>query len=706
MWLVPMLLKRQPAAGARVVRGQLKDLRSSTLLSSLVLHNSSSARSLKAAGLASGATCTTTQQQAPLQAVDMVASAAAEHVSTVDTMSQAVEQINSCSLASTSKLMQELHAAAAIKMQAVAAAAVAEPAAEQHCLCQQQQHQMVVGEAVASAGQAYRTQLLAVNPAELPAAEPPAADLAQQLLAAYTAPELSREACPHLYYTLPEHLLQQQQQQQIVDKAGDSIPTSSSSSSSAAALQQAAALLRAGLPVAMPTETVYGLAGNALSGAAVASIFAAKGRPADNPLIVHVSDLDMLAALYPAPRGVHPDPSSCSSSGGGGSARSQRIADIIPQQYHRLIAAFWPGPLTILLPASPLLPAAVTAGQPTVAVRMPAHPVARALIAAAGVPLAAPSANTSGRPSPTSAQHVLDDLAARVPAVVDGGGCGFGVESTVLDGLRVPPVVLRPGGVTAEQLAAAPEMAGLQVYARDFRDSALEAAPTTPGMKYRHYSPSAPVLLLDPAPAWQHQQQQQQEGESQQQAQLHSSSLLQQLVSDATQQLLQSVQQGQLQELAAARSDSKVQRVVLLSTCAAGKASSSTGSKEHVDVGWTPESLALLQMQQQKQQQGQQCNAEPVALPAGHSKSAGSDGCGDGSSAIKSSSSSVVVLEYVLGSWQQPELVAQQLFGALRAADDAGAGVILVQGLPPVGTGLAVMNRLQKAASRRVSVDL
>uniref|UniRef100_A0A383VDS0 Threonylcarbamoyl-AMP synthase n=1 Tax=Tetradesmus obliquus TaxID=3088 RepID=A0A383VDS0_TETOB len=703
-----MLLKRQPAAGALVVCGQLKDLRSSTLLSASVLRNSGSARSLKAAGLASGATCTTTQQQAPLQAADMVTSAASQHVSTVDTISQAVEQINSCSLASTSKLMQELHAAAAINMQAVAAAAVTEPAAEQDCLGQQQQqHHMVVGEAEASAAQAYCTQLLAVNPAELPAAEPPAADLAQQLLATHTAPELSREACPHLYYTLPEHL-QQQQQQQLVDEAGGSIPTSSNCSSSAAALQQAAALLRAGLPVAMPTETVYGLAGNALSGAAVASIFAAKGRPADNPLIVHVSDLDMLAALYPAPQGVHLDPSSCSSSSSsssgsssGGGARSQSIADIIPQQYHRLIAAFWPGPLTILLPASPLLPAAITAGQPTVAVRMPAHPVARALIAAAGVPLAAPSANTSGRPSPTSAQHVLDDLAGRVPAVVDGGGCGFGVESTVLDGLRVPPVVLRPGGVTAEQLAAAPEVAGLQVYARDFRDSALEAAPTTPGMKYRHYSPSAPVLLLDPAPAWQQQQQ----GDGlQQQAPLHSTLVLQQLVSDATQQLLQSVQQGQLQELAAARPGNTAQRVVLLSTCASGKASSSTCSKEHVAVGWTPESLALLQMQQQGQQQGQQCNAEPVALPACHSKSAGSDGCCDGSSAINSSS--IVVLEYVLGSWQQPELVAQQLFGALRAADDAGASLILVQGLPPVGTGLAVMNRLQKAASRRVAVDL
>jgi L-threonylcarbamoyladenylate synthase len=213
----------------------------------------------------------------------------------------------------------------------------------------------------------------------------------------------------------------------------------------------------------MPTETVYGLAGNALSGTAVASIFAAKGRPADNPLIVHVSDLDMLAALYPETQDAPPNPSSTNGISSSSGTRSRSLADIIPQQYHRLIAAFWPGPLTILLPASPLLPQAVTAGQPTVAVRMPAHPVARALIAAAGVPLAAPSANTSGRPSPTSAQHVLDDLAGRVPAVVDGGGCGFGVESTVLDGLRVPPVVLRPGGVTAEQLEAALEMAGLQV---------------------------------------------------------------------------------------------------------------------------------------------------------------------------------------------------------------------------------------------------
>jgi tRNA A37 threonylcarbamoyladenosine synthetase subunit TsaC/SUA5/YrdC len=394
----------------------------------------------------------------------MAAIAAVEHLDAVQSIPQAA-RILSCS--STGKAVQDQHNAGAVNMQAVATVAVTEAQAEDACYQlhhqqQLQQHMTTGAEAQPAGVHAYRTQLLAIDPAELPPAEPPAGDVVQQLLSAATVPELSREACPHLYYTLPEHFMpQQQQHQQQVDSQAGEAPGTSSSRSSAAALQQAAALLQAGLPVAMPTETVYGLAGNALSGPAVASIFAAKGRPADNPLIVHVSDLDMLAALYPEPQDAQLIASSSHNS--SSSARSRSIVDIIPQQYHRLIAAFWPGPLTILLPASPLLPQAVTAGQPTVAVRMPAHPVARALIAAAGVPLAAPSANTSGRPSPTSAQHVLDDLAGQVPAVVDGGGCGFGVESTVLDGLRMPPVVLRPGGVTAEQLEAAPEMAGLQV---------------------------------------------------------------------------------------------------------------------------------------------------------------------------------------------------------------------------------------------------
>ncbi|KAJ3338676.1 hypothetical protein HDU91_001145 [Kappamyces sp. JEL0680] len=221
--------------------------------------------------------------------------------------------------------------------------------------------------------------------------------------------------------------------------------------------------------VAFPTETVYGLGGNALSSRAVQEIFRAKGRPSDNPLIVHVSSMDMLKALI-APRDL-------------------------PVAYRDILAAFWPGPLTILLPRPPCIPSEVTAGQDTVAVRMPSHPLALALIDACGFPLAAPSANTSGRPSPTRAIHVYDDLKGRIPLVLDGGSCDSGVESTVLDALRSPPCILRPGGVTFEMLA--PYLDGLQVYKRDFVDASLEQAPTTPGMKYRHYSPNARVVLIE-----------------------------------------------------------------------------------------------------------------------------------------------------------------------------------------------------------------
>ncbi|MEW5306626.1 MAG: hypothetical protein WDW36_009080 [Sanguina aurantia] len=242
------------------------------------------------------------------------------------------------------------------------------------------------------------------------------------------------------------------------------------------ALQCAVTLLTAGQAVAIPTETVYGLAANALSAEAVARIFQAKQRPSDNPLIIHVSSMEMLQALYPA-------------------------GWELPAVYTQAVAELWPGPLTILLPCSPLIPPIVTCGHPTMAVRMPSHPVARALIAACGFPLAAPSANSSGRPSPTLATHVMEDLCGRIPLVLDGGPCGCGVESTVLDGLRRPPVLLRPGGVTAERLSRVPGLEQLQVYRRDFVDAALEAAPTTPGMKYRHYSPDAQVVLIDPR-AW------------------------------------------------------------------------------------------------------------------------------------------------------------------------------------------------------------
>ncbi|TPX60228.1 hypothetical protein PhCBS80983_g01945 [Powellomyces hirtus] len=238
-------------------------------------------------------------------------------------------------------------------------------------------------------------------------------------------------------------------------------------------IQHAARLLQSDQVVAFPTETVYGLAANALCANAVAKIYHAKGRPSDNPLIVHISSLAMLKSILPPET---PD---------------------VPAIYAAVVAKAWPGALTILVPRGPQVPLAVTGGHSTVAVRFPSHPIARALIDACGFPLAAPSANTSGRPSPTLAAHVMLDLGARIPLVIDGGPCGGGVESTVLDGLASPPVVLRPGGVTVEMLKTIPGMENLRVYKKDFVDSGMEAAPTTPGMKYRHYTPEAEVVVFE-----------------------------------------------------------------------------------------------------------------------------------------------------------------------------------------------------------------
>lgn len=234
----------------------------------------------------------------------------------------------------------------------------------------------------------------------------------------------------------------------------------------AAAIQEAAGLLRRGGLVAFPTETVYGLGADALNPSAVRRIFVAKGRPPDNPLIVHVAD----------PAGIP----------------AGLVAEW-PAAARRLGEAFWPGPLTLVVPAGPRVPAAVTAGQPTVAVRCPAHPVARALIAAAATPVAAPSANRSGRPSPTRAQDVWDDLGDAIDGLLDAGPTPVGVESTIVDVTRWPPVLLRPGGVTVEQLEATLGQA-LQRAA----PPRPEEPAAAPGMKYRHYAPEAPLWLLPP----------------------------------------------------------------------------------------------------------------------------------------------------------------------------------------------------------------
>jgi len=231
-------------------------------------------------------------------------------------------------------------------------------------------------------------------------------------------------------------------------------------------LAAAAAQLRAGATVAFPTETVYGLGANALDADAVAQIFQAKGRPSDNPLIVHIAHRDDVDRL----------------------AREVNAAALLCMQ------TFWPGPLTLILPCRDIVPTNVTAGLDTVGLRMPDHVAALDLIGRAGVPIAAPSANRSGRPSPTTAEHVLEDLDGRIAGIVDGGAAGVGVESTVLDCTGPVPMILRPGGITREMLAA--------VLGRVEIDPALAGddvavAPRSPGVKYTHYAPQSDMWLVE-----------------------------------------------------------------------------------------------------------------------------------------------------------------------------------------------------------------
>ena len=231
-------------------------------------------------------------------------------------------------------------------------------------------------------------------------------------------------------------------------------------------LALAARLLREGRLVAFPTETVYGLGANALDAEAVKAIFAAKGRPADNPLIAHIWDRAQLEGLV-------------------------EIPDAAPA----LMDAFWPGPLTILMPRTSRVPDVVTAGLDTVAIRMPSHPVARAMLRACGLPIAAPSANRSGKPSPTTAEHVRVDMDGRIPLILDGGPCDVGLESTVIDVTHGTPTILRPGGVTQamlEQVLGRVEVAGSVLRPLQAGEKAL-----SPGMRYRHYSPDGQVTLVE-----------------------------------------------------------------------------------------------------------------------------------------------------------------------------------------------------------------
>lgn len=232
------------------------------------------------------------------------------------------------------------------------------------------------------------------------------------------------------------------------------------------ALSQAAEIIRQGGLVAFPTETVYGLGANGLDARAVAGIFRAKGRPADNPLILHIAEVYEM----------------------------KKLAAEITGQAARLMDTFWPGPLTVVVKRTRAVPDIVTGGLDTVGIRLPDSRVARDLIRLAATPVAAPSANASGRPSPTDAQAVAADLDGKIDAIIDAGSCQIGVESTVVDCTGTTPMLLRPGGVTLEMLTAV-----VGPVAVDPAISHKEARPRSPGMKYTHYAPAAPLWLVDSA---------------------------------------------------------------------------------------------------------------------------------------------------------------------------------------------------------------
>ena len=233
-------------------------------------------------------------------------------------------------------------------------------------------------------------------------------------------------------------------------------------------MEEAAQLIRSGELVAFPTETVYGLGADALNPQASKKIYAAKGRPSDNPLIVHIAKFEDL----------------------------EEIAKEVPQEAKKLADAFWPGPLTMIVFKNEKVPYETTGGMDTVAIRMPDHPVALELIRQSGCLIAAPSANTSGRPSPTLAEHVAEDLGGRIPMILDGGEVGIGIESTIIDLTEKIPMILRPGYITKEMLEA--------VIGTVQTDPGIIAAdstkkPKAPGMKYRHYAPKANLILIDGA---------------------------------------------------------------------------------------------------------------------------------------------------------------------------------------------------------------
>ena len=334
--------------------------------------------------------------------------------------------------------------------------------------------------------------------------------------------------------------------------------------STAEAIDEAAALLQGGEVVAFPTETVYGLGANALLPSAVEAIFAAKGRPADNPLIVHVPSIEAAEPLC-----------------------------YLSAEARAVMEAFCPAPLTLLLPKRDCIPSIVNAGLPSVAIRIPSHPVAQALLKACGVPIAAPSANASGKPSPTTAAHVLHDLQGKIPMILDGGACEVGLESTVVDMTQTPPVILRPGSITQEALRELlPHIAVADSILRPLREGEKALSP---GMMYRHYAPAGRLWLVKGSEA--------------------------------------NVRDCCLRRYTEAISDGKSARILAF--------------EEHLSLYKDAQALSI-------------------------------------------------------GSRKAPKTVAHALFARLRQMDEEQIEILLCETLPPIGIGMAIMNRLSRAASFQV----
>ncbi|KAG6015412.1 hypothetical protein E4U54_003527 [Claviceps lovelessii] len=424
-----------------------------------------------------------------------------------------------------------------------------------------------------------------------------------------------------------------------------------------AALQTAADYLRTrDTPVAFPTETVYGLGADATRSESVRGIYSAKGRPSDNPLIVHVCDLHMLRSLLQGAQD-------------GDDKRGNDNHVVIPALYKPLLDKFWPGPLTILLPSpdpSPLAPE-VTAGLGTFGVRMPSSPLALTLIKLARVPLAAPSANASTKPSPTTAQHVKDDLDGRIEWILDGGSCAVGVESTVVDGLCRPPAILRPGGIGIDDIRTCPGWEGV---VKAYQDQSEEgkAAPRAPGMKYKHYSPRARVVLYEAAYA---------AGEG-------------------------GIIAADAHTALTTTTSSSSSSPPLTNGRDAQSAKTTTNGASSVTS-----TVGVIRTKRWPAAAGLHCaNLRRLAGRADEDEHASGGGDGESSSyelyggPLTDREDKIVGKVYDISLGQDAQGIAQGLFSALRELDRRGVDVIFVEGIDDdVDIAAAVMNRLRKAAS-------